>query len=51
MGGVGFAPGKVGQAFDFNGLDRYLVMPPVLTNATTFSFECWIKVRSFAHPA
>ena len=39
IGAVGFVPGKVGQAFDFNGADAYLVMPPILTNAAAFSFE------------
>lgn len=50
MAAVGFVPGKVGQAFDFNGVDRYIVMPPILTNAATFTFEWWMKVRSFTHP-
>ena len=51
MGAVGFVPGKVGQAFDFNGANAYLVMPPILTNAAAFTFEWWMKVRSFTHPS
>ena len=46
VGAVGYAPGKVGQAFDFNGVNAYLVMPPILTNAAAFSFEWWMNVRS-----
>jgi hypothetical protein len=50
MGAVGFVPGKVGRAFDFNGVDSYIVAPPILTNAAAFTFEWWMKVRSFTHP-
>lgn len=50
QGAVTYAPGKVGQAFSFNGADTWLVMPPVLTNAGAFSFEGWLKVRSFTNP-
>jgi len=49
INGVGFVPGEVGQAFDFNGVDRYVVAPPLLTNAAAFTFEWWMKVRSFTH--
>jgi hypothetical protein len=48
-GAVGYAAGKVGQAFSFNGANTWLVMPPVLTNAGAFSFECWLNVRHFTH--
>jgi len=51
VGAVGYAPGKVGQAFDFNGVNAYLVMPPILTNAAAFSFEWWMQVRRFTHPS
>ncbi len=49
QGAVGYAPGKVGQAFSFNGADTWLVMPPVLTNSGDFSFEWWMQVRRFTH--
>ena len=50
QGAVSYAPGKVGQAFSFNGTDTWLVMPPVLTNARAFSFEGWLKIRRFTNP-
>jgi len=49
-GQVGFVAGKVGQAFDFNGVDRLVEAAPVLTNAAAFTFEWWLNLRSFTHP-
>jgi len=31
-------------------VDRYVVAPPILTNAAAFTFEWWMQVRSFTHP-
>ncbi|HWY77735.1 MAG TPA: LamG-like jellyroll fold domain-containing protein, partial [Verrucomicrobiae bacterium] len=41
--GVSFAPGKVGQAFSFNGLNQYITNPVAgLTNITdSFTMEFW----------
>jgi len=49
-GSVTFAPGKVGQAFNFSGADGYVALPanvfPFPANGTAnvpMSFECWFK--------
>lgn len=45
IGGVGYAPGKVGQAFDLDGFTGYLDVPSRQSSAFTgpFSIECWIN--------
>jgi hypothetical protein len=44
--GASFAGGKVGQAFNLNGLSQFIKVPdaPNLTPAGSFSIEGWIKV-------
>jgi len=44
VGGVGYAPGKVGQAFSFNGSSSYVLISnsPSLNPTGGFSIECWI---------
>ncbi len=46
QGGVTFVPGKVGQAFEFNGTSGDLLMPTstTLDLAQGFSLAFWIKV-------
>jgi len=46
--GATFAPGVVGQAFDFNGVDQYVQVPGYLNNAPTteVTVEFWQKVAS-----
>ena len=48
--GVSFAPGKIGQAFQFDGIDDFVQLPnnlfpfPTESVATTpFSFEAWFQ--------
>jgi Concanavalin A-like lectin/glucanases superfamily/Immunoglobulin I-set domain len=48
--GVDFAPGEVGQAFNFNGTDQYV---DVANNAglnptTSLTLEAWVNLRAFA---
>jgi len=47
MGGLGFATGKVGQGFNFDGVDDTISVPPSDTlNVGTgpgFTLECWIN--------
>lgn len=50
-GPVAYVPGKVGQAFSFNGTDTSLDMGPVFANAGTFTFEWWMYLRRFTHEA
>lgn len=42
--GAGFATGKVGPAFSFNGVNSYLEVPssPAYNPANDVSMECWI---------
>jgi len=51
QGAVAYAPGKVGQAFSFNGVDTWLAMPPEFTDTGTFTFEWWMDLRRFTHEA
>src|SRR5262249_20838418 len=52
MGGVSFAPGKVGQAFSFDGTgqvrlpDNFLPYPTSGTSTTPLSFETWFKTTT-----
>lgn len=53
VGGVDFAQGMVGQAFNFNGVDSYVQVPnsPALESAN-ISVEAWVKgtnVPAYAH--
>jgi subtilisin family serine protease/subtilisin-like proprotein convertase family protein len=47
--GVGFSAGKVGGAFDFNGLNSYLTVSdaPSLDFTTNMTVEVWINPRSW----
>jgi WD40 repeat protein len=46
-GGVTFAPGVAGQAFDFNGTDAYVQIPnnANLNPGASFSVEFWVKAN------
>jgi uncharacterized repeat protein (TIGR02543 family) len=48
MNGVTFAPGKVGQAFSFNGSGQYLVAPDsaTLDISDRFTLQSWINPAS-----
>ena len=48
QGGATFAPGKVGQAFSFDGLDDYVVMPDSVNLDLTeqFTLDAWINPSS-----
>jgi alpha-tubulin suppressor-like RCC1 family protein len=48
VGGLGYAPGKVGQAFSFNGTDAEVDMGTNAGNfgANDFSIEFWIQTTS-----
>ncbi|HXG48666.1 MAG TPA: LamG-like jellyroll fold domain-containing protein, partial [Methylomirabilota bacterium] len=48
--GTTFAPGKVGQAFNFDGVNDHVIVPNFITNLPSFTFEFWIKIDSFTHP-
>ena len=48
VGGVTFAPGKVGQAFNIDGTSGYISVPPspslsLGSSGTGFTLACWIK--------
>jgi len=45
VGGVTFAPGEVGQAFSFNGVDSYVDIgnPPSLSISGAITVEAWIN--------
>ena len=47
-GGVTFAPGIAGQAFQFNGTNAYIAVPPSadITGTSPFSIAVWIKTGS-----
>ncbi len=54
-GGVTFAPGKVGQAFDLDGSTGYIKIPAsaslTMSGASGLSLECWIKPADYSiHP-
>ena len=53
QGGVIFGPGKVGQAFQFDGIDGFVQLPdnffPFPTSGSgnaAFTFECWFSTIS-----
>src|SRR5262249_12080197 len=46
-GGIAFVPGKVGQAFSFNGLDSYVqVAASSAIETQTISVEAWVNSNS-----
>ncbi|MDT7781567.1 MAG: hypothetical protein QOC99_4079, partial [Acidobacteriota bacterium] len=44
--GTTFAPGKVGQAFSFDGVDDYINTPLTLDYANGATYEMWVKTDS-----
>jgi hypothetical protein len=50
MNGVTFAPGKVGQAFSFDGVDDYINAGNFITNYSQFTFSFWTKMNSYPDP-
>jgi hypothetical protein len=48
MGGVSFVTGKVGAAFQFNGTNGYIAVPPSadVTGSGAFTVAAWIKTSS-----
>ena len=53
MNGATFAPGKVGQAFSFDGTNQYVVTPdsPSLDLSSQFTLQAWINPLSVPHDA
>jgi hypothetical protein len=51
MNGATFAPGKVGQAFSFDGVDDYVAIPhsSSLDLNSAFTLGAWIKVSDFTN--
>jgi WD40 repeat protein/predicted Ser/Thr protein kinase len=52
-GGVKFAPGVAGQAFDFNGIDGRINLgnaPRLHLSSGDFSVSAWVNFRSLKHP-
>jgi WD40 repeat protein len=52
-GGVTYAPGVKGQAFDFNGIDGQVNMgnaPSLHLSSGDFSVSAWVKFRSLKRP-
>ncbi|HQU81855.1 MAG TPA: FG-GAP-like repeat-containing protein [Pyrinomonadaceae bacterium] len=47
--GAGFASGKVGQGFNFDGINDFVSIPdsPSISFTTSFSLEAWIFLRSY----
>ncbi|HSW15566.1 MAG TPA: LamG domain-containing protein [Solimonas sp.] len=43
QGGVSFAPGKVGQAFSFDGIDDVVVPAASVTPGTQFTIDAWVN--------
>jgi Concanavalin A-like lectin/glucanases superfamily/Pro-kumamolisin, activation domain/Reelin subrepeat B/Immunoglobulin domain/HYR domain/Viral BACON domain len=52
QGGVTFAPGRVGQAFGFNGTNSYIEVPssPALKPTGPFTVEGWVNYDGFTGP-
>ena len=48
--GAGFAPGKVGTAFSFNGINQYVLMSnsPALNLTNALTLEGWVKVAAYS---
>jgi hypothetical protein len=51
VGGVTFAPGKVGQAFSFNGVDSYVDLgnDPSLDIPGNLTVETWVNYQTLDH--
>ena len=49
QGGAGFAPGKVGKAFSFDGANAYFQSPATAlpVGSSDRTMEMWVKVNSF----
>jgi YD repeat-containing protein len=54
LGGATFAPGKVGSAFVFDGLDDAVRIPASgttdLGGGNSFTVECWVMANDFSSP-
>ncbi|MEI7451980.1 MAG: LamG-like jellyroll fold domain-containing protein [Candidatus Falkowbacteria bacterium] len=50
MNGATFAPGKVGQAFSFDGVNDYVDLGNFITSYPQFTFSFWVKVNSYPDP-
>lgn len=53
QGGMGFAAGKVGAAFNFDGVDDYVAIPneSAYDNLTdVITIDAWVKVNAFTSP-
>lgn len=51
QGGAAFVPGKVGQAFSFNGTDAYVRVPDnanLYPGAGSFTVDAWIKTTQMS---
>ncbi len=50
IGGAGFSPGFIGQAFDLNGSNQYVDVPnnPSLNPVNSISVESWVYLRAYA---
>src|SRR5262249_35820961 len=49
VGGAGYAPGEVGQAFNFNGTDGYVQVPDSnlwAFGSRDFSIDMWVNLNS-----
>src|SRR5437879_5288800 len=42
-GGATYAPGKVGQAFSFNGTSSFVSVPGTFGNVSQLTIEAWVK--------
>jgi hypothetical protein len=51
VGGVSYAPGKVGQAFSFNGVDGYVDLGhnPSLDIPGSITVEAWVNYQDLTH--
>jgi hypothetical protein len=47
LGGAGFAPGKVGEAFSFDGIDDWVRVPRVVQD--DFSLMAWVRTTQTGH--
>jgi len=50
QGGATFAPGKVGQAFRFDGTSSVVLnRPPAVSNLGSWTYALWVNVSSFTN--
>src|SRR5206468_10268120 len=48
QGGVTFAPGEVGQAFNFNGIDSFVNVPDAANlHLQSLTIDAWVKPTDF----